>query len=159
MIFQHSWKAVLDGTKTQTRRLCKPGDFARNFWGTALGDDLRIGMSGDNNRIGRVFSQSRLKWQVLETYAVQPGRGQKAITRIRITGIRQERLQDISEEDAVAEGMPFHEYFVGYGGWSERSVNPRDRYAALWDTIHTKRGTRWNQNPLVWVLTFEAVQS
>ena len=40
-------------------------------------------------------------------------------------------------------------------GWME---TPAEAYRDLWDTINTRKGTRWDNNPDVWVLTFEVVQ-
>lgn len=149
-----TYQQVLDGDQTQLRIVVKPGDWSMNEWIEIPG--ISEGIVGD---IAVVRTKSGgIRWIKDHTYAVQPHFGQKAIARIRITGIRQERVQDISEEDAVDEGMPFHEYFKGYGGWSERSVDPKERYAALWDTIHTKRGEQWADNPAVWVLEFELVR-
>ena len=161
MIFQHTWTQVLDRTKTQTRRLVKPFDYALNIWGTPMGDDLRIGGLNDNVTIGSVIGASnRPKWTVYRTYAVQPGRGQKAIARIRITGIRREALQAISIGDACAEGLgrdidpKIFPHLAGVNGWS-----PTVEYMNLWDSIHTKPGTRWADNPDVWVLCFELVEA
>lgn len=70
--------------------------------------------------------------------------------RIRILKIRQERLQCISHEDAVAEGMPTRDADGGL-------LSPRKGFSQLWDSIHTKSGTTWASNPLVWVLDFELV--
>ena len=105
------------------------------------------------------------KWQVGRTYAVQPGRGKKAVGRIRITEIRRERVQDISEEDAIAEGIYRHSdpcawtytyqgkeglHFFGRAVWA---------FADLWDGIHKKPDTRWADNPETWALTFEVVRA
>jgi hypothetical protein len=72
---------------------------------------------------------------------------------LELTGVRVERVQDISEADARAEGCS------GAGGtdWEtgERDgVTPRDDYAALWDSLNAKRGYGWDVNPFVWVLDF-----
>lgn len=105
MIFQHTWQAVLENRKTQTRRLVKPNHHALNVWRAELGSELRIGESGDSDRIGVVQAAGRDIWQVGKTYAVQPARGQKAVARIRILSIRREDVREISIEDAKAEGF------------------------------------------------------
>jgi hypothetical protein len=146
MIFQHTVDAVLDGSKTQTRR-CVDND----VWLSNFGCVYRI----YNNMT------LRPKWRVGKTYAVQPGRGKKAVGRIRITGIRKERLRDISEADAREEGCD--------GFWNPKNgfynlrdfpydtcipKKPSEHFRVLWDSIQ-KKGRRWEDNPEVWVLEFE----
>jgi hypothetical protein len=143
MIFQHTWQQVLSGEKTQTRRLVEPGDFALNGWREYPSENS----PGAPGATAYVMSAKRhIRWCVLRTYAVQPGRGRKAVGRIRITAVRQERLQDISYDDIEAEGV-----------WDLGEVDrgPRLLFSELWDTIHTKPGTRWADNPAVWVIEFE----
>lgn len=82
---------------------------------------------------------------------------------IRITRIRVERLQDISEEDCLAEGI-WRVHEVGLEGvtyWYTRLANSpyrtaREAYAALIDKISGK-GT-WQSNPYVFVYDFELIQ-
>lgn len=112
MIFQHTIDKVLSGEKTQTRRIVKLNHHALNIWRTELGDDLRVGMLGDGNRIGIVQSSGRDMWRVLSDYAVQPGRGKPAVARIRITNIRQEDVRGITPEDARAEGFVSSTHFM-----------------------------------------------
>lgn len=65
-----------------------------------------------------------------------------------LTDVRVERVQDISEDDAKAEGAPADTSdFAGY--------TPHvSGFAYLWQTINAKRGYGWNANPWVWVLAF-----
>lgn len=93
------------------------------------------------------------QWEVGRTYAVQPGHGKPAVARIRITGIRQERLRDISEEDVLAEGCGL----VRWSGEPQEGWPATAGFAEAWDRINTRKGTRWADNPLVWVLDFEVV--
>ena len=81
---------------------------------------------------------------------------------IRITNIRLERLQDISEKDCLAEGI-WEAHDVGLEGvtyWYTGLANSpyrtaREAYAALIDKISGK-GT-WDSNPYVFVYDFETV--
>jgi len=86
---------------------------------------------------------------------------------LEIVEVRVERLQDISEADAKAEGLISDEFPIGgehvmkYGlegwqhGWFRQS--PVDAYARLWDSINGTTHS-WNSNPWVWVITFRRVE-
>jgi len=150
MIFQHTWQQVLDGTKTQTRRIAHPAILPASmitYSSSATGEYCWFAYDA-SDAIGAVFRKGRLLYKVGNTYSVQPGRGKKAVGRIRITGIRLERVQDITEEAALAEGC------LGVPHYQAA----RDEFIVLWSMIHTKHGERWDDNPLVWVLTFEKVE-
>lgn len=147
----------------------------------------------EQRAISAVYTATgRLKWRVGNTYAVSPGRGKPCVfwntlapewtdqkegwlliegiwqpLHIRIAAIRQERLQDITEADARAEGWPHADIY----GQSEivpigesmtatwhKGEPPQIWYRTLWETINTRKGTRWQDNPDVWVLTFEVVK-
>lgn len=77
---------------------------------------------------------------------------------IRITDVRVERLQDISDEDCLREGVAFSDkHYCKYGiiGLPFEYDEPREAFAALIDKV-SGRGT-WESNPLVWVYSFELV--
>ncbi len=88
MIFQYTLTQVLNKTKTQTRRVVRPGDVA---------------VYDEAGQIVAVTKNGRTQWEVGRTYAVQPGRTQPQVARIRITAIRTEPVTAISEADAIAE--------------------------------------------------------
>ena len=69
----------------------------------------------------------------------------RSLSRItlEVTGVRVERLQDISEADAIAEGTPFP-----FGGWV-------GGYQKLWESINGPGS--WDLNPWVWVVEFKRV--
>jgi hypothetical protein len=74
---------------------------------------------------------------------------------LEITGVRVERLNDISADDARAEGHPVR---------PEVSDDPevhddaaRDWFMDLWDVINGKRAS-WASNPFVWVVEFKRVE-
>jgi len=67
---------------------------------------------------------------------------------LEITGIRVERLQDITEEDAKKEGVTITEYYA-------MSRHPhRSAFIDLWDSIYSN----WDANPWVWVVEFRRAQ-
>jgi len=77
--------------------------------------------------------------------------------QIRITKVRIQRLQDISDVDCMAEGINYYEQ-EGFSWCSTGKLfdTPREAYAALIDKISGK-GT-WESNPYVWVYEFELVK-
>lgn len=83
---------------------------------------------------------------------------------LRITNIRVERLQNISEEDARAEGVL---YVLGHGditpgelradpGYSTY-LNGRMGFEVLWTSINGAES--WAANPWVWQITFKTVRA
>lgn len=90
---------------------------------------------------------------------------------LKITDIRVERLQDITEEDAEKEGMPddypipsvYCPRCAGLGSRSLRTIEtgcpncdtPKKRFKNLWDRINDREhGKTWDANPWVWVIEF-----
>ena len=180
-------QAVLDGRKTQTRRIAHAGYI--KFPNTC------IGLKGNNrNKLylkngKNIVARSRYKigeevaiaqayrrlgvnsdrvYNDNEIFEICWSKGWKnkmyvkanlMPNRIRITNIRAERLQYISEEDCFAEGV-VQQHGEGANGeiYSyipyEKPIysTPREAYAALIDKISGK-GT-WASNPYVFVYEF-----
>ena len=65
---------------------------------------------------------------------------------LEVTGVRLERVQDISEDDAVAEGITRLE---------RGKCAARAHYRILWNALNAKRGHGWDTNPWVWVIEFQ----
>ncbi|HHH1650981.1 TPA: hypothetical protein ACPZS6_001448 [Yersinia enterocolitica] len=95
-----------------------------------------------------------------------------------ITGVRVERLRDISEQDAMAEGITAKEViietryeggghveitaerFFFVGGDDEGYESAGEAFAELWDSIYgQKEGENWQANPWVWVIEFERMEA
>lgn len=72
---------------------------------------------------------------------------------LAITGVRLERLQDISEADALAEGVNVHPDH--HGKPRDSIYSPVQAYRDLWDKINGAGS--WAENPWVWVVEFKRV--
>jgi len=81
---------------------------------------------------------------------------------LEITGVRVERLQDISEADAKAEGLRhYREKGIApdlyCNGITDGFIFPVDAYSALWESINGPGS--WDANPWVWVVEFKRVSA
>lgn len=75
---------------------------------------------------------------------------------LEVTGVRVERLQDISEADALAEGAEYG--FDCEGGFTLHPLgNRRHGYAHLWEEINGAGS--WDLNPWVWVVEFKRAEA
>lgn len=155
-----TWQQVLDGRQTELRVVVKPGEVElvkplandRVFF---KHNQMFIAHPANETReITAVEMNGRRKWTVGATYTVQPGRGKRAVGRIRILEIRQERLQAISEDSVVAEGCALQQWAADIYRQYPRSAG----YAQLWDSLHPRKNEQWTANPLVWCLRFELVK-
>lgn len=71
---------------------------------------------------------------------------------IQIVDVRPERLQDITEEDCIAEGIVPHYHTVQLT--HPKLVNDAgNQYAELWDSINGD--SSWSSNPWVWRYKFK----
>lgn len=149
-------KAILDGRKTQTRRVIKiPYKMQRLGWTNPPTGPLsppigwcRYGQPGTvmwvrekYASVGHYYCYAAGQVDVL----LQPVVKWKAATYmprvaarilLRIDDIRAERLQDISDEDTIAEGCV-------------------TTFKKLW--VEIKGRESWKQNPWVWVISFERI--
>jgi len=92
-----------------------------------------------------------------------------ARTWVQITDVRVQKVQAISEEDAIAEGIQkftygeeYGEGFISHGYWTERlalgamPVTARLGFARLWDSIHGPGA--WERDDWVFAISFELVE-
>jgi hypothetical protein len=161
-------KAILDGRKTQTRRT-RGLEVVNRSLDFAIKCQCPYGRPGDRLWVRESFyvqpdiyrpdKPSPIHYKAdedtgcLEDYVFKPSifmpRWASRIT-LEITRIRAERVQDISEEDCIAEGIKDSGLGV---------VDLLLSYAVLWDSINAKRGYSWESNPWVWVIEFKRLES
>ncbi|MDF1625617.1 MAG: hypothetical protein P1U84_04970 [Parvibaculaceae bacterium] len=78
-----------------------------------------------------------------------------------VTDVRVQRLQDISEEDAKAEGtgaccLKCTE--AAPCGCVYPQPDYKDGFALLWDSLNEDRGFGWDENPWVTAYTFDVIK-
>ena len=80
--------------------------------------------------------------------------------KLRIKGVRIQRVQEITPEDCIAEGLPretdVYKNMLHGGGVSLEC--PKLAFEYLWDSINAKQGYVWETNPPVWVIEFEVLE-
>ena len=178
-------RALLAGTKTQTRRIAKPvkhpdlgnvyspgalvlehepqhvidracpygkpgGDrlYVREAWAAPHAyDHLPPRLIPQDARIHYAATEDRggLLWRP----SIHMPRWASRIT-LEVTGVRVERLQGISEADAIAEGARNSLHLPG-GRFA------RENFEHLWWTINGDGS--WESNPWVWVVEFKAIEA
>jgi hypothetical protein len=80
---------------------------------------------------------------------------------LEITGLRIERLQDISEQDAIAEGIKgekrwYMDYLCGVEHYFDEPIKS---YLSLFKFVNAKKAKKkgFQENPWVWVVEFRNV--
>lgn len=175
--------ALLAGRKTQTRRLAKaavdrnfgcpygaPGDLLwvrETFSGphcmeasegcaaappSKWGRSSRIWYWADGNPQDGDWTRPRP--------AIHMPRWASRLT-LRITDVRVQRLQDISEWDAIAEGIECVGGRASIAPWADycglsRFSAPSRSFQSLWESIHGPES--WDANPWVWALSFDVLR-
>ena len=151
---------VLDGG---CKKFCKvPHPVGSRIWvketwrtvndpATCIGDALEIDYRADG--ITRIMDKvGKSRWRP----SIHMPRWASRIN-LDVTEVRLERLQDISEEDAKAEGVTLGED----RSWAFKEAGlkyepHRFAYELLWDEINGPGS--WDQNPWVWVYTFKRIK-
>lgn len=199
-------QAILSGRKTQTRRIIKLPLIDKNMGCELAGNELAGEVAAGDYRNCPLGKPGVQLW-VRETWArynidqtthdmayrattptdwPKDGLWRPSIhmprwaSRINllITGVRVERLQDISEQDAESEGITGKEViietryeggghveitanrFFFVGGDDEGYESAGEAFAELWDSIYgQKEGKSWQANPWVWVIEFERMEA
>ena len=170
----HMVRALLDGSKTQTRRAWRVQPPPGVKIGYSTETKSPHGQVGDQLWVRETFliaderAAGRPPWVYAADYQDQDRpkprwkpsifmpRAASRIT-LEITGVRVERLQDITAADALAEGV----IQLPDGGYSvadtrHYSDHPTESYASLWESLNGAGS--WDLNPWVWVIEFKKVK-
>ena len=99
--------------------------------------------------VERVMAKNGVRWKP----SIYMPRWASRIT-LEVTGVRVERLQDISEADAIAEGCSL-ECMTPTGDDSGSAIHGPGGYIALWESINGPGS--WDVNPWLWVVEFKRV--
>lgn len=172
-------RALLEGRKSQTRRVLKDGHTPTGLPAKlrpfALGDRLWVREAWRSHRNNDCLSpraltgKGRVWYEADRDNCDQHGKLRPSLYMPRwasrltllVADVRVQRLQDISEADAVAEGLQLRlDWLWQYRGADHlpwRSEFPRDAYRDLWNSLHGPDA--WDQNPWVCALTFDAVRA
>jgi hypothetical protein len=199
-------RAVLAGRKTQTRRVIKnrpliEADFSDDFIKNPdnyVAGDCPCGVPGDRlwvrethainpklpasmqtagtalDRHVRYRADGGEPWNSWRPSIYMPRWASRIL--LEVTDVRVERVQEISEADAVAEGVAEWSDAMlsserGLDRWCRRAVanamregrdrpgsaGMRDAFSLLWDSV-SKPGQQWSDNPWVWAVTFKIVE-
>jgi hypothetical protein len=163
-------QAILEGRKTMTRRIVKdkfliqgnPKFSTRNSELTGVcpygkvGDVLWVREKFFKHNEHEIWYAAENFPRIIDTDYVKwkPSiHMPKAAARIwlEITNIRVERLWEISDEDAKAEGVKPKE-----GMWFKRIQRYDEAFSELWQSINGEQS--WNENPWVWVVEFKKIK-
>ncbi len=154
-----------------------PNGYRDGYWYAAT-DPQPVRVDGDGWTVFRKNGEEASPWKSPMFMPREASR----IT-LRVTDVRAERVQEIMEADAIAEGATCRDL-----GWSfdwarvgqlsryatasavkgrdlaplsERDValgTARMAFGNRWDTINAKRGFGWAVNPWVWAVTFKVIR-
>jgi len=156
---------------TSAARLCpygQPGDrlYVREAWAFDE-EDNRILYRSDDNEETKEWDQARAE-SGLSKYRWRPSiHMPRAVSRIllEIVSVRVERLQDISDADAIAEGIERNAEYPTL--WKRGDLHgdqnimkstgfPKLAYRSIWEQINGHES--WSANPWIWVVEFKRVE-
>jgi hypothetical protein len=156
-------RAILAGSKSQTRRIVKPQPVFHGEWGTQ-GYEWK----------DKAFTHSEFLSTIIRFSPYgQPGDRlivamEIPLITLEIADVRMERLQDISDSDSIAEGIeriggdyscsPWRNYRIGKSGEMQQHCScPQRSYMTLWESINGPGS--WGANPWVWVVEFRRIDA
>ena len=151
-------RAILAGTKTQTRRIKFNGAVGDLLWvREALHQEFTTADADTPNGCLAIYSADGMvarrderpamyEWQKPTLPSIFMPRWASRLT-LEVLAVRQERLRDMTEDDAQAEGFRRVRY-----------TSAREMFMRCWDELNGKRGYGTATNPTVYVVTFRLAE-
>jgi hypothetical protein len=172
-------KAILEGRKTQTRRVLKSPDpccydprpfpkqyevgmrlWVRETWTRGRANfepkdgatwKAKNGSTGPYlYRANQYANDKEITWRP----CIFMPRDASRIT-LEIVNVRVERIQEISHDDVLCEGTPLEGQFSPR---KQQLTIPQIVFSHRWDALNGKRGFGWDKNPWVWVVEFKRME-
>lgn len=156
-------RAILAGTKTQTRRVIKPQpkyDITSPHWTVPIyppnvrrlwvRETWQLAPMPDHG-VPWAYRATEPDFATAWRPSIFMPRAASRLT-LELTSVRVERVQDISDIDLIREGID-----PEYVGADQKQLR-RSGYQYLWDSLNAKRGYSWESNPWVFVLSFKRIQ-
>lgn len=145
--------------KGETHNICPYGHVRDQLW---IKETFAYTDHTVNIKPGYVYRATDPDWSTLKGFKWTPSifctRKASRIT-LEITNVRVERLNEISEEDAAAEGVTIRQVETGVEHCGIKEMMPEspvDAYARLWEQINGKGS--WSANPFVWAISFKRIK-
>ena len=127
-------QAIIDGKKTMFREVCKVQP-------SFIVDEEKLNITHRSDYF-------KPKFKVGQEISVKH---QESLITLKIKSVKVERLQDISEEDAIAQ-RPQYSIIDPFC-----NATPIDLFKILWNCTHKKPEEKWEANPWVFVYEFEVI--
>jgi len=170
---QGGWQFVFDSRPTGGYGSVKPPRaqvggrlWVREAWCTHTAyDDLSPSEMGGEEAV-QYSADGALHTRGWPTADFDPGRNRASMhmprwasrLTLKVTEVRVQQIQDISEDDAAAEGWPAPADRAKEGIAEIRDAYPIGWFAHLWDSLNAARGFGWDTNPWVSATSFEVVK-
>jgi len=138
-------RAILDGRKTQTRRIkykCDVGDilWVRETWNKAVDFRKDEAVWGYVYKADNPYDKGIIKWK---PSIFMPREACRLF--LQVESVRVEQLHKITHEECYKEGIIIDKAII---------ADEFYLFQKLWDSINAKRGYGWDSNPMVKVIEF-----
>lgn len=139
--------------KRQIHAMCPLGKVGDRLWVRETWNKTRIFQAPDAGEVVVYAAcDNRTDYGGPWKPSIHMPRAASRIT-LEITAVRVERLQDISEQDALAEGVRTEQDAANEGAsWYDK---PRRAFQFLWQSIYGPES--WDANPWVWIIEFKRI--